>query len=85
VARSLVQSIGARRAHAVTQGDFGHRIGLALQEPGSLSEASAEAFAAGEVYTVRAGLRDDPRPALVSAMVAITENGHKVLWRGDDA
>lgn len=85
VARSLAQSIGARRAHAVTQGDFGHRIGLALQEPGSLSEASAEAFAAGEVYTVRAGLRDDPGPALVSAMVAITENGHDVLWRGADA
>jgi Xaa-Pro aminopeptidase len=85
VARSLAQSIGARRAHAVTQGDFGHRIGLALQEPGSLSGASPEAFAAGEVYTVRAGLRDDSGSALVSAMVAITEEGHAVLWRGDGA
>jgi Xaa-Pro aminopeptidase len=85
VARSLAQSIGARRPHAVTQGEFGHRIGLSLQEPGALSEANAETFAAGEVYTVRAGLRDDPGPALVSAMVAITADGHEVLWRGTDA
>jgi Xaa-Pro aminopeptidase len=83
VARSLAQSIGPRRAHAVTQGGFGHRIGLALQEPGSLTEASQETFAAGEVFTVRAGVRDGGASALVSTMVAITEDGHEVLWRGD--
>jgi len=82
VARSLAQSIGEHRAHAVTRGDFGHRIGLALQEPGSLNEASTEAFAAGEVYTVRAGLRDGDAWAVVSAMIAMSDSGREVLWRG---
>jgi hypothetical protein len=50
-----------------------------------LNEASPEIFAAGEVYTVRVGLRDADRSAIVSAMVAITEDGHDVLWRGADA
>jgi hypothetical protein len=85
VARFLVQSIGPQRAHPVTRGDFGHGIGLAPQERGSLNEASPEIFAAGEVYTVRVGLRDADRSAIVSAMVAITEDGHDVLWRGADA
>lgn len=85
VARSLAQSIGARRAHAVTQADFGHQIGLALQEPESLNETSPAAFAAGEVYAVRVGLCDAGRSAIVSAMVAITQDGHDVLWRGADA
>jgi Xaa-Pro aminopeptidase len=85
VARFLVQSIGPLRAHPVTRGDFGHGIGLAPQERGSLNEASPEIFAAGEVYTVRVGLRDADRSAIVSAMVAITEDGHDVLWRGADA
>jgi Xaa-Pro aminopeptidase len=85
VARSLVQSIGARRAHPVTQTDFGHQIGLALQEPGTLNEASPAVFAAGEVYTLRVGLRDVDRSALVSTMVAVIEDGHEVLWGGTDA
>ncbi len=83
VARSLAQAIGARRVHPVTKGEFGHRIGLALHEPGSLTEASQETFAAGEVFTVRAGVRESGASALVSAMVLITDNGHEVLWRGD--
>jgi Xaa-Pro aminopeptidase len=85
VARSLAQPIGTRRAHEATQTDFGHQIGLALQELGFLNEASPAACAAGEVYTVRVGLRDVDRSALVSAMVAITEDGHEVLWGGTDA
>jgi Xaa-Pro aminopeptidase len=85
VARLLAQSIGPQRAHPVTRGDFGHQIGLAPQEHGSLNEASPEIFVAGEVYTVRVGLRDGGASALVSAMVAITDNGHEVLWREGDA
>jgi Xaa-Pro aminopeptidase len=85
VAEWLAQSIGARCAHEVTRGEFGNRIGLALREPGSLNEASPAAFAAGEVYTVRAGLRDLDRSAIVSAMVAVTDDGHEVLWHGGDA
>jgi Xaa-Pro aminopeptidase len=85
VARLLAQAIGPQRAHPVTRGGFGHPIGLAPQEPGSLNEASPATFAAGEVYTVRVGLRDGGASALVSAMVAITEDGHEVLWRGAEA
>jgi Xaa-Pro aminopeptidase len=85
VARLLAQAIGTQHAHALTRSGFGHRVGLALQEPGSLTEASQEAFAAGEVYTVRAGLRDSGSSSLVSTMVAITDIGHEVLWRGGDA
>jgi Xaa-Pro aminopeptidase len=85
VAGSLAQTIGPQRAHPLTRGGFGHHIGLALQEPRSLSEASRATFAAGEVYTVRVGLRDVGASALVSAMVTVTHDGHEVLWRGADA
>ncbi|HYW59378.1 MAG TPA: hypothetical protein VE909_02560 [Xanthobacteraceae bacterium] len=38
---------------------------------------------AEEVYTVRVGLRAEDI-VIVSAMVAVTESGHEVLWPGDD-
>jgi hypothetical protein len=92
VARSLAQATGVQRAHPVTRSDFGHCIGLALQEPGTLNDISEATFAAGEVYTVRAGLSDGggasarvSEMVLVSAMVLVTDQGHEVLWRGDDA
>jgi Xaa-Pro aminopeptidase len=85
VARRLAHAIGDDRVHAVTRRNFGHRIGLALQEADPLNEASTDAFAAGEVHTLRAGLHDGNAWALVSAMIAITENGHEVWWRGDEA
>lgn len=85
VARRLAQSIGMERRHPVTRGDFGHQIGLSLRAGRPLNEASPEIFVAREIYTVRAGLRDDAASAVVSAMVLITESGHEVLWRGTDA
>ncbi len=85
VARRLAHAIGDDRVHAVTRRDFGHRIGLALQEAAPLNEASTDAFAAGEVHTLRAGLRDGNAWAVVSAMIAITDSGREVLWRECEA
>jgi Metallopeptidase family M24 len=84
VAEFLADSIGPRRVHPLTDRGFGRHIGLSLQEPDCLNEASRETFAAGEVYTVRAALHHKGGGAIVSMMVLITENGHDVLWRGVD-
>jgi Xaa-Pro aminopeptidase len=83
VAKFLADAIGLRRAHPLVDGGFGQHMGLRLQGPDSLKETSTARFAVGEVYTVRVAL--DHGAAIVSAMVAITDNGHEVLWRGDDA
>src|SRR5262249_13938217 len=82
IARVLARAGGEGRAHPATRTGFGHSIGLALQEPGCLNEASEDHFAAGEVYTVRVGLGGRQESAIVSAMVAITETGPEVLWPG---
>jgi Xaa-Pro aminopeptidase len=82
VVRFLARGIGLPRSHPVTRDNYGHSIGLALEEPGCLNAASEKRFAAGEVYTVRVGLSKGGSAAIVSAMVAITRDGHEVLWRG---
>jgi Xaa-Pro aminopeptidase len=81
LARVLAQETSTR-AHSVTQGNFGNGIGLALDGPGCLNDDGK--LMAGEVYTVRVGLRAEDGAAIVSAMVAVTEKGHEVLWPGDD-
>lgn len=82
VAQLLADVVGPQRVHPVTRDSFGHAIGLALHEPGCLNRNSDAVFAAGEVYTMRVGLREGEGLKLVSAMVAVTEDGHDVLWRG---
>jgi hypothetical protein len=83
LARMLADQVPINRSLPVTHKHAGHSIGLALQEAGGLDAASDERFAAGEVYTVRVGLRDDSSAAIVSAMIAITQDASDVLWRGD--
>jgi hypothetical protein len=66
------------RTHAVTQGALAVPIGLALDAPPSGSDA----FEPGEVYSVRVGLTDGAElHAVVSAMIAIRDDGNEVLWR----
>jgi hypothetical protein len=84
LARRVAAKIGAERRHPVTRETFGGSIGLALPQPGCLTETSDGRFAAGETYTVRVGLTDSGGAAIVSAMVAITDSGHDVLWAGSD-
>jgi hypothetical protein len=81
-ARRVDAKIGTARRHPVIGGIFGGSIGLALPQPGCLTETSDGRFSAGETYTVRVGMADSGGAAIVSAMMAITEDGHDVLWVG---
>jgi hypothetical protein len=66
------------RVHPVTQGAPASAIGLALD---ALPDA-AQGFEAGGVYSVRAGLTDGAdQHAIVSAMIAVRDDGNEVLWR----
>jgi len=85
LARRVAATIGAGRRHPVTRETFGGSIGLALPQPGCLTETSDGRFAAGETYTVRVGMTDSGGSAIVSAMVAITDDGRDVLWAGGDS
>ena len=85
LARRLAAQIGERRRHPVTRDLFGGSIGLALPQPGCLTDTSDGRFAAGETYTVRVGLTEGGGSAMVSAMVAITDDGRDVLWAGSNS
>ena len=81
VAEFLSKAIGAGHAHPLTRRGFGNHIGLGLDEPDCLTAAGTGTFAVGEVYTVRAGLRDGAGSALVSTMVGVTTfSGHVRRW-----
>jgi hypothetical protein len=77
--------------YPLTYRGFGRHMGLNLQESDCLYQWTLETFppvpnpqtfAVGEVYSVRAAAGGE---GFVSTMVLITEHGHEVLWRGDDA
>jgi hypothetical protein len=74
---SKILAVGAPYSpHPVTQGAVVSPIGLSLDAPAD------DAFDAGEVYSVRAGLTDGAEQhAILSAMVAIGDNSTDVLWR----
>ena len=91
VAQPLWDAIRPTPTYPVMGSGFGRHIGLSLQEPDCLilwtpqtfpPEPNPRTFAAGEVYSVRAGQEGD---GIVSAMVLITDGGHEVLWRGGEA
>ena len=64
------------RPHPVTQGALVSTIGLSLDAP------APTAFEPGEVYSVRAGLTDGAEQhAVISAMIAVRDDGTEVLWR----
>jgi hypothetical protein len=68
------------RPHPVTQGALVSAMGLALDAP------APTMFEAGEVYSVRVGLTDgNNQHAIVSAMIAISDDGIELLWRSDIA
>src|SRR5262249_13852299 len=74
---SRILAVGAPyRHHPVTQGALVSAMGLELDAP------PPTIFEAGEVYSVRAGLTDgDSQHAVISAMIAVHDNGTDVLWR----
>jgi hypothetical protein len=64
------------RHHSVTQGALVNPIGLSLDAPATV------AFEPGEVYSVRAGLTDGGEAhAIISALIAVHNDGADVLWR----
>ena len=68
------------RPHPVTQGALVSPIGLSLDAP------ATETFEPGEVYSVRAGLTDGAdQHAILSAMIAVHDDGTAMLWRADVA
>jgi hypothetical protein len=68
--------------YPLTHRGFGRHIGLNLQEPDCLNRSTPRTFAVGEVYSVRAAVKD---AGIVSTMVLITEEGHEVLCQGSGA
>jgi hypothetical protein len=74
---SRILAVGAPyRVHPVIDGAHANPIGLALEgTPDTV-------FETGEVYSVRAGLTDGATGnAIVSAMIAVRDDGNDVLWR----
>jgi hypothetical protein len=72
-----ILAVGAPyRVHPVAEGAHANAIGLSLE---GLPDA---VFEAGGVYSVRSGLTDDAAGnAIVSAMIAVRDDGNDVLWR----
>jgi hypothetical protein len=64
------------RQHPVTQGALLSPVGLSLDARPTIN------FEPDEVYSVRAGLTDGAdQHAILSAMIAVRDNGTDVLWR----
>lgn len=72
-----IVAVGAPyRHHPVTQGALVSAMGLSLDAPPPAT------FEPGEVYSVRAGLTDGAsQHAIISAMIAVRDNGADMLWR----
>jgi hypothetical protein len=68
--------------HPVLGGSVGNRIGLSLEEGGSLSRDGDAVLAPGDVYTLHVGAYDFASSgAFASAMIAVTKSGHDLLHR----
>lgn len=73
-----VASMASLRTHPVTETAFAAPIGLALDA----AHDDDDPFHAGEIYSLRVGLTDgSDRHAIVSAMIAVRDDGNEVLWR----
>ena len=66
--------------HPVAKGAFGNSTGLTLEEP-PYTDLGAT-FEAGEIYSLKVGVTDGAdQHAIVSAMIALREDGSEVLWQ----
>ena len=81
LARLAAERIRPCSSHAVTAGSVGNGIGLSLEQEPQFSPNSEEAIEAGEVYTLCVGASEkQDHHCLVSAMVAIHQDGNELLW-----
>jgi Xaa-Pro aminopeptidase len=77
-----VAQLGDHVLHPILGESVGHRIGLSPDEGGALRSDSGHALAPGEVYSLHVGAHDPVTGGvLISAMIAITENGSEILNR----
>jgi hypothetical protein len=68
--------------HPVLSGSVGNRIGLSLEEGGSLTRDGHDVLALGDVYTLHVGAHDSAEGgAFASAMIAATNKGYDLLHR----
>jgi len=77
LADAIASGASPFQIHPVTQAAFVSTIGLSLDPP-----TGDEVFESGEVYSVRVGLTADAgQHAIVSAMIAVRDDGNDVLWQ----
>jgi len=68
--------------HPVLSGSVGNRLGLSLDEGGSLAQDSHDVLAAGDIYTLHVGAHDIvSHGAFASAMIAVTHEGYDLIHR----
>jgi hypothetical protein len=66
----------------VLSGSVGNRIGLSLDEGGSLTQDGHDVLAAGDVYTLHVGAYDvADGGAFASALIAVTDKGYDLIHR----
>jgi Xaa-Pro aminopeptidase len=71
--------------HPVTARVAGNAIGLAIEEHPLIVAGCEARIEPGGVYGLRVGLSDERGHAIVSAMVAVHEQGNEVLWSSPEA
>jgi hypothetical protein len=59
---------------------FATAIGVALEEAPMFTAGSEATLQAGNVYSLRVGLTDPDRSAIVSAMILVGREGCEILW-----
>jgi Xaa-Pro aminopeptidase len=80
VARSIAEAAQPMMPHPLTARLTGNGIGLALEEGPLIALGSEDVLGAEGVYSLRVGLSGGDGHAIVSAMVAVNEQGNEVLW-----
>jgi len=74
-------AIAPYRSHIMTQEKIGNSIGLALEAEPFLQVNSEQTLEDGDVYSLRVGATDGcDHHAIVSALIAVKQNGCDVLW-----
>lgn len=76
------KNVAPYEVHPFLERAIGNGIGLSLEEAPSLNDDEESRLEPGEVYVLRSGaLGEGNDAALVSAMIAVNENGGEILWR----
>jgi hypothetical protein len=83
IARGIAQA--GHPPHPITARVAGNAIGLAIEEHPLIVAGCEARIEPGGVYGLRVGLSDQRGHAIVSAMVAVHEQGNEALWSSPEA